>query len=274
MKGGGGDCCLCYCQREVRTSSLLCFANRVIKKKVSCYDTPPSELVDLFPSSSPSLQQRTDLSYIVHGWQLINAWRRVRKSAPCSCGCVASHFPRWHTLQQRLRWIAHLCPLCGVVAPSSVICRDYQSWVISVTVPNCLTYICTASERWSIMIEFYSLWSATILKWGDFISHWHKFNSKDNLSSHSALLNIQFCELVAGTSQNSGRLSFVLLDSVTFLRPWFHYQQKQKSIVFGRLLLTWNDKSCCWLDGIMRTDTFLAKHYGDFQTICFFYVLH
>lgn len=56
----------------------FCVLLTVSWKKVSCYDTPASELVDLFPSSSLSLQQRTDLSYIVHGWQLINAWRRVR----------------------------------------------------------------------------------------------------------------------------------------------------------------------------------------------------
>lgn len=198
MKGGGGDCCLCYCQREVRTSSLLCFANRVIKKKkkkVSCHHTPASELVDLFPSSSPSLQQRTDLSCIVHGWQLINAWRRVRNPGRVR----AAAWPRIFLGDTLYK--VNCTPLPVVWCRGSVFSDlSRLSELSHFSHRSKLSHIYMhSSERWSIMIEFYSLWSATILKWGDFISHWHKFNSEDNLSSHSALLNIQFCELVAGT---------------------------------------------------------------------------
>lgn len=156
----------------------FCVLLIVSLQKVSCCHTPASELVDLFPSSSLSLQQRTDLSYIVHGWQLINAWRRVRNP-----GCAASYFPRWHTLQHRLRWIAHLCPLCGIVAPSSVI-WSRLSELSHFSHSSKLSHICTAVLIHNDRVLFTLV--SNNLKLG-FFSHLINMNSIPRIICHAIL---------------------------------------------------------------------------------------
>lgn len=130
-----------------------------------------------------------------------------------------------------------------------------------------LSHICIAALFQNDRILFTLV--SNNLKWY-FISHLRKLNSKHNLLGQTALLNITFCEFVAGTSQNSVFCLAWLYDLPASI---ISSSAETKVNSFCHLLLTWNDKSCWrWLDGIIQTDTFLAKHHGDFQTIlCIFF---
>lgn len=70
--------------------------------------------------------------YILHGWQLINSWRRVLPRPRVLIFSSLTH------ITLGLRGIANLWPLCIIIARSSAIAQDYQSWVISSAAPCCL----------------------------------------------------------------------------------------------------------------------------------------